>query len=133
LPLPPQIATILKKWRLQCPTNDLDLLLPNDTGGIMHPSTLYDALKRAQTASGVRKLDIKAFRHTFATALIEGGEADTQIARLMGHADTTVTRRVYAHAFERPEGSQVATNFANELGPVIALRATQQANTAKNG
>jgi hypothetical protein len=30
----------------------------------------------------------------------------------MGHADTTVTRRVYAHAFERPEGSQVAANFA---------------------
>lgn len=102
LPLPPPIATILKKWRLQCPENDLDLILPNEGGGILHPSTLYDALKRAQALSGVRKLDIKAFRHTFATALIEGGEADTQVARLMGHADTTVTRRVCAHAFDRP-------------------------------
>jgi hypothetical protein len=30
----------------------------------------------------------------------------------MGHADTTVTRRVYAHAFDRPEGSTVAYDFA---------------------
>jgi hypothetical protein len=30
----------------------------------------------------------------------------------MGHADTTVTRRVYAHAFERAEGSSVAADFA---------------------
>jgi integrase len=54
----------------------------------------------------------QAFRHTFATALIEGGEVDTQVARLMGHADTTVTRRIYAHAFVRPKGSQVAKDFA---------------------
>ena len=33
----------------------------------------------------------------------------------MGHADTTVTRRVYAHAFDRPEGSQVAANFADAI------------------
>jgi integrase len=57
-------------------------------------------------------LDLKAFRHTYATALIEAGEADSQIARLMGHADTTVTQRVYAHAFERPEGSSAADEFA---------------------
>jgi integrase len=115
LPLPPPITTILKKWRLQCPANDLDLILPSDAGGILHPSTLYDALKRAQASSGVRKLDIKAFRHTFATVLIEGGEVDTQVARLMGHADTTVTRRIYAHAFDRPEGSRVAAEFAEAI------------------
>jgi hypothetical protein len=66
----------------------------------------------AQVVAGVRALDLKAFRHTYATALIEGGEVDSQIARLMGHADTTVTRRVYAHAFARPEGSVAADGFA---------------------
>ena len=30
----------------------------------------------------------------------------------LGHADTTVTRTVYAHAFNRPEGSPVADEFA---------------------
>jgi integrase len=55
---------------------------------------------------------LKAFCHTYATPLIEGGEADTQVAKLMGHADTTVTRTVYAHAFNRPEGSPVADGFA---------------------
>lgn len=112
LPLSPPVATLLKKWRLQCPVTTLDLILPSTSGGILHPRTLYDALKRAQRAAGVRALDLKAFRHTFATALIEGGEAETQIARLMGHADTTVTRRVYAHAFDRPEGSRAAASFA---------------------
>jgi integrase len=115
LPLHAPVATILKKWRLQCPANDLDLLFPNDHGGILHPSTLYDAVKRAQAKSGVRKLDIKAFRHTFATALHEGGESEPEVARLMGHADTTVTRRVYAHVFERPEGSKVAASYTDAI------------------
>lgn len=112
LPLSLPLATLLKKWRLQCPATELDLILPNLTGGVLSPRTLYDALKRAQEAAGVRPLDLKAFRHTFATALIEGGEADGQVAELMGHADTTVTRRVYGHSFKRPEGSQVAADFA---------------------
>lgn len=61
------------------------------------------------------KLHIKAFRHTFATALLEGGKEDTQVARFLGHADTTVTRRVYAHYFNRPEGSPVITSFADAI------------------
>jgi integrase len=115
LPLSPPLATLLKKWRLQCPLTELGLILPSAAGGILHPRTLYDALKRAQAAAGVRPLDLKAFRHTYATALIEGGEADTQVAKLMGHADTTVTRRVYAHAFDRPQGSAVADEFAASI------------------
>jgi len=115
LPISPALAIVLKKWRLQCPATELGLILPSDTGGILHPRTLYDALKRAQQATAVRTLDLKAFRHTFGTALIEGGESDAQIARLMGHADTTVTRRVYAHAFERAEGSAVAADFAADV------------------
>ncbi|HEY2389302.1 MAG TPA: site-specific integrase [Candidatus Binatia bacterium] len=112
LPLSPPLATLLKKWRLQCPATELGLVLPSNTGQILHPSTLYDGLKRAQAAAGVPALDVKAFRHTYATALIEGGEADPQVARLMGHADTTVTRRVYTHVFDRLEGSTVANDFA---------------------
>lgn len=61
------------------------------------------------------KLDIKAFRHTFATALLEGGEENTQVARCLGHAEATVTRRVYAHYFKRPEGSPVITSFADAI------------------
>ncbi len=112
LPLSAPLAMLLKKWRLQCQPTELGLILPNTTGGVLSPRTLYDALKRAQVAAGVRPLDVKAFRHTFATALIEGGETDGHVADLMGHADTTVTRRVYAHSFKRPEGSKVAADFA---------------------
>ena len=112
LPLSPPVVTLLKKWRLQCPATELGLILPSTAGGILHPRTLYDALKRAQAVAGVRPLDLKAFRHTYATALIQGREDDTQIARLMGHADTTVTRKVYAHVFDRPEGSAAADAFA---------------------
>ena len=112
LPLPPPVALLLKKWKLVCPPNFLNLIFPNENGGILHPSTLYDALKRAQERAGVSKLDIKAFRHTFATALLEDREPDTEVARLLGHADTTVTRRVYAHVFNRPEGSPAVTRFA---------------------
>ena len=80
LPVSPSLATLLKKWRLQFPATALGLVLPNREGGILHHKTLYDALKRAQAATDVSRLDLMAFRHTFGTALIEGREADNQVA-----------------------------------------------------
>ncbi len=59
--------------------------------------------------------DIKAFRQTFATALVEGGEADTQVARLRVTPSRPSPSASTHNAFERPEGSQVAADFADAV------------------
>ena len=47
--------------------NELDLIPPSTTGGILHPRTLYDALKRAQVAAG------------FATAIFDNLDTVEQV------------------------------------------------------
>jgi integrase len=121
IPLPPQIAIALKKWKLASPFKaGHDLVFPDELGRPMHVSRALKELHRIQEAAGLRWLDVKALRHSFATALMEGGEVDTQVARLLGHADTTVTRKVYTHAYEKTDVRGVRVLADAVFGAVVA-------------
>lgn len=53
--------------------------------------------------AGIPPIRIHDFRHTHATLLINEGISIQEIARRLGHADVTVTWRVYAHLYPREE------------------------------
>jgi integrase len=42
-------------------------------------------------------------RHAAASRLIQEGHSDAYVADQLGHEDTTITRRVYVHVFDRQE------------------------------
>jgi integrase len=88
----------LKRWRLACPTNGLDLVFPNEAGGPMNYSNMvqryfFPALKVADLTR-VRFHDL---RHTSASLRLEIGENIKYIQTQLGHANPTVTLNVYAH------------------------------------
>ena len=90
--------SILKKWKLACPQNDLDLVFPNGTNGPIEPTHLtryhfYPALK----AAGLKKIRFHDLRHTKVSLMIEQGENIKYIQSQLGHANPTVTLNVYAH------------------------------------
>jgi integrase len=45
-------------------------------------------------------------RHAAASRLIASGLDDELVAGLLGHEDSTITRRVYAHVYDRAEKSE---------------------------
>lgn len=53
--------------------------------------------------AGLPPIRIHDFRHTHATLLINEGISIQEIARRLGHADVTVTWKVYAHLYPREE------------------------------
>lgn len=53
--------------------------------------------------AGLRTIRIHDFRHTHATLLINEGINVQEIARRLGHADATITLKVYAHLYPREE------------------------------
>ena len=96
--LGPVTITELKKWKLACPKNKLDLIFPNKAGQPINNSNMrYRYFDPALKAAGLLKIRFHDLRHTYASLLIEQGENIKYIQSQLGHSSPTVTWNVYAH------------------------------------
>jgi integrase len=105
----------LKRWRLACPPNKLNLVFPTGGGGPMNHSNLVNryflpALKKA----GIEKIRFHDLRHTYASLLIDQGENIKYIQKQLGHSSLTVTLNVYAHLM-RPVNHEAMDRLENTL------------------
>ena len=113
--LGPGTMAELKKWKLACLPNDLDLIFPNQSGspldhGYMLRRYYWPALKKA----GIPKMKFHNLRHTFASLLIEQGENIKYIQSQLGHSSPTVTLDVYAHLM-KPINQEAACKLENTI------------------
>lgn len=96
--LGPSVMAELKKWKLGCPPNELDIVFPNEAGKHMDTNGLLKrnfqaALRRA----GLRKTRFHDLRHTYASLLIDQGEHPKYFQVQMGHSSIKVTMDTYGH------------------------------------
>jgi integrase len=94
----PTVITALRKWKLACPSNKLDLVFPNAEGNTIDHNNLlkryfFPAIEKAK----LPRIRFHDLRHTFASLLIEQGENIKYIQSQLGHARPTITLDVYAH------------------------------------
>ncbi len=119
--LAPLVISELRKWKLACIPNDLDLVFPNESGQPMNYSNMVQrhfipALEKAgiietemkKKPEGSRKrirtkkvkgvkVRFHDLRHTYASLMIGQGENIKYIQNQLGHSNPTVTLNVYAH------------------------------------
>jgi integrase len=107
--LGPTVIKQLKKWKLACPPNELDLVFPNQSGnplerGHVVQNFFWPALDKAELIR-VRFHDM---RHTYASLLIAQGENIKYISKQMGHSKPSITMDIYAHLMdeENPEAAK---------------------------
>ncbi|MBC2710064.1 MAG: site-specific integrase [Desulfosarcina sp.] len=96
--LGPKMMAELKKWRVACLPNKLDLMFPNEEGQPMNYSNMVQryympALKKAK----IKRIKFHCLRHTFASLLIHQGENIKYIQSQLGHSSPTVTLNIYSH------------------------------------
>jgi len=115
------LATMLRVWKLQCPATPGDLVFPAADGRPIRRSNalrygLWPALRRAE----LRRVNMHSLRHSFASALIMGGAAVTEVQSLLGHASPAITLRIYSHWFKTVDSGAVGRLSQIILGKVDA-------------
>ncbi len=105
LDLVPELVTVLREWKLRSRfKTDTDLVFTNRQGGALHLSHLHKGLRRAfQQDDSIPIINLHGLRHTFASLLIQQNRPVTQVAKLLGHKDPTITLTTYAHWFRGAE------------------------------
>ena len=115
VPLPPELVSQLKKWKLRCPPSEKDLIFPTESGSPAHRSNVlrgvfYPAMARAK----LRRLGMHSLRHTYASLLLAQGTPITEVSYYLGHSSPVVTMKVYAHWLKT-----VKTDSVNKLAGSI--------------
>jgi integrase len=137
LPIPTELVSSLKAWKLQCPPSELDLVFCTLEGKPIRRSNalrygLWPALRRA----GLRRVNMHSLRHSFASALIMNGAPVTEVQAKLGHSSPKVTLDVYAHWFDDVETDSVDRLAKAIMAPPVRKRlrhgTKRQAPTTKS-
>ncbi len=115
IPIPIELVSALKRWKMSCPVSKWDLVFPKEDGRPYDRKAilkygLYPAVSRA----GVKKLDMHSLRHSYASILLSQGTPITEVSAYLGHANTQITLEVYSHWLPR-----ILTNSISRLANSI--------------
>ncbi len=78
--------------------DDSELVFCREDGTSIWPRTFSRQFDRHVKGSELPRIPLKNLRHTHATILLANGVPASVIKERLGHADITITLRVYAHA-----------------------------------
>ncbi len=113
--LAPTVMVELKKWKLACPKNELDLVFPNGAGGPINYSNMVRRhYHPALEAAGLPRIRFHDLRHTYASLMISHGENIKYIQSQLGHSSPTVTLNVYAHLM-KPTNQEAVCRLENAV------------------
>ena len=113
--LGPTAVTELKKWKLACPKNNLDLVFPTKTGEPINYSNMVQRyFLPALKAAGLLRIRFHDLRHTNASLRLENRENIKYIQTQLGHASPSITLNVYAHLMN-PTNQEAACRLENSV------------------
>lgn len=75
------------------------------------------------------EITLHGLRHTAASILIDSGMSDVSVAAVLGHADASTTRQIYAHAFRKAQ-DEAANVMEERLMSKMATRKPERAKLA---
>lgn len=99
---------------------ETDRIFTTEFGAPLHPDTLsrwFSAFVKAHS-DVLPPISLHSLRHTNATLMIASGVPITTVSKRLGHADTTTTGRIYAHAI-RSADEAAAETLDNLLVPTL--------------
>ncbi|MFD9549318.1 tyrosine-type recombinase/integrase [Nocardia salmonicida] len=126
LPMDDEMVAVLRKARRRQAADklqlgeayqDLGYVACGEDGNPFHPDTLTHKWAKAAKAAGVRHIRLHDARHTCGTTLHLRKVPMAVIAAWLGHADASVTARIYMHSQD-----DALRDAARTLGEVVSSR-----------
>ena len=77
-------------------------------GKPMHPDSINGKLKKIEEKYGLPHLHPHAFRHSYASALIDAGVDDVSLSGSLGHSKPSTSKNIYGHFFTKAEEKNAA-------------------------
>ena len=105
--IPGSLALELKKWKLQCPVNNLNLVFPTQRGlPVIHNNFVSCCFKPALEEAGLKPVKWHSLRHTNASIRIRGEQNPKYLSEQLGHSSIKITYDLYGHLFNDAEFSR---------------------------
>ena len=100
-------------------------MFPSAAGTPLDESNVRKAFNQILDKAELHRRGPHQMRHAFASLLLRAGEPITYVSRQLGHKDSAITLRVYAHLFEQADHAMAArealeasyTAMASSTGP----------------
>ena len=110
-PSPPRVAVLTRPGPLVCSARGRT---------VGHRNLPARGLEKAGSHSGLSGVTFHVLRHTFASLLIDQGHDVVFVSRQLGHANPSITLKVYAHLFDHERHAEQArerlqTDYADLL------------------
>ena len=112
IPIPTSMITLLKKYKAYQSQEKLKVgdlwkgsnkLFLTWEGRPMYPGTISQWFKKFLQRHKLKEITFHGLRHTAATLLIGKGVGDRIVASLLGHADPSTTKSIYAKSLKSAE------------------------------
>ena len=87
-----------KEWGVELIPDSLVLSSLPDGSRIVNMDTMSREVRKVSEQLGMRSIHLHSLRHFAATELLAAGVTPNVAAEMLGHADPSLTMRVYAHA-----------------------------------
>jgi integrase len=84
------------------------LVFVTETGAPIHGSDLLQHFRRWTKKAGLPDIRFHDLRHTAATLMLESGYPIPSVSKILGHANPSITMRIYAHALEDSKAETIA-------------------------
>jgi integrase len=116
VPLSRELVHELRLWKMRCPPSERDLVTVSDRGKPVRRRAVWKMLQKILKGLGIEKeLSPHSFRHTFASLLLANGRPVPEVSKLLGHANSAITYKTYAHFVPGEEVSSVQDLSASIL------------------
>ena len=93
---------------------------------------VWQRVRRRAQKRGVRPLKLHCTRHSWASWALEAGKSVRWVADVLGHADPSLTLRVYAHAMREAESDLSFADLGGTRRPYTAPESNDSASESRN-